>query len=730
MSSTLKTVFTGDSKQLESAYEKISKENAKLREEMEKTSSAHKHAHEEGVDWAEKLGEAIGEQAGELVKMATAYASVEKAIELVNEEIERQIELQAEAAEVSVAQGGYRAELARNLGDKSPEQFQEFLEKMEGLGLTTGATSEDMRAINDAIGMTGGDEERALATVAEALKYVPEGGAALTPIARAIEQARSITKSDDLETNYGLMASIQATSPISTTEDIAQYVFPSVQNLTTQGGSVPEAVAVASALAKGTGDLSGRKSRAGTTSFFEGVQSFFDEDKARERFENQLGHQRSLRAGEKPDETLHADLEAFAKSKGIKNVPKEMRELVKLMTDPDERPELGREFIDSRVAAFRGRAGQTFTERLHALQDDEELRRQFQSVYKADAVSRGATLAILDKSSPIAAQFEETSHAMNAIDLKQAARHQAEVIASDPHVQRMKLKRMIDEANEQYLAAAGTLAEGGILREGLAKTFKNTGMGALESKLESLAFEAQTGLGTHDTFDYVMQQMVQRRHAMRYDHHEAQMVRGEIVTPASDVRTQDPERLAKADLLDRSIQSLELLHEDMEATKQQMARARAPMEKALREIDTVRLQDEQQTLLRRTGGLVGHDINDQLIELAGSDPEQMLGHAPELRQLLAQAKNTQYDLTHRGHFVNGKFDPNAPDRDPNAYDRRQAEELGPTIAMLTKLVQVVERLDEREKHGQEQAERHHQENAAAGRQSQARAAGAKRHGRE
>lgn len=731
MSSTLKTVFTGDSKQLESAYEKISKENAKLREEMQKTSTAHKHAHEEGVDVAEKLGEAISEQVSALTEMATGYLTVEKAIELVNEEIERQIELQAEAAQTSVGQGATRAGLARNLGDKSPEEFQEYVERIERLALKTGISTDDVvAAVNDAIGMTGGDEDRALATVAEAAKYVPEGGASLTPIARAIEQARSITKSDDMERNYGLMAAIQATSPISTTEDIAQYVFPSVQNLTTQGGSVPEAVGLASALAKGTGDLSGRKSRAGTTSFYEGVQSFFEEDTARERFENQLGHQRSLRAGEKPDEKLHAELDGFLKTKGLKNLPKDLRELVKLVTDPDERPELGREFVDSQLAAFKGKAGGTFTERLHALQHDEELRQKFQSVYKADAVSRGATLAILDASSPIAAQFEQTSQAMGGIDLKEAARHQAEVITSDPHVQRMKQAHKMDELNEQFLAASQTLAEAGVLRAALKKTAQNTGMGALEGKLEGLAFEAQTGFGTHDVFDYFMTQMQNRRHALRYDHHRAQMVRGEVVTPASDVRTDDADRLAKAELLDHAIEQLAALQKDIDRTKQAAARVRAPIEKAFRDIDAARLHDEQQVALRKAAALPGVDISEQMIAAASADPEAMAGHAPDLQRLLTQAKRAQYDLTHRGHYVNGKFDPNAPDRDPNDYDRRQAKELGGTIDLLTKLVAAVERLEKREEHGQAQAERHHTENAAAGRQGAARAQGAKKRGVE
>lgn len=731
MSSTVKTVFTGDSKQLEAAYEKISKENAKLRDEMHKTADAHKHAHEEGADLAEKLGEAISEQVGALTEMATGYLTVEKAIEAVNEEIERQIELQEESAKTSIAQGAPRAALARNLGDKSPEEFREYTERIERLGLSTGVSSNDlMAAINEAIGMTGGDEERALATVAQAAKYVPEGGPALTAIARAIVQAGVITKSDDLETNYGVMAGIQAASPISTTEDIAQYVMPSVTNITAQGGTVPEAVGIASALSLGAGDLSGRKARAGTTAFYKGVQDFFNEDTARERFENELGHQRSLRAGERPDEALHAELEAFVKSKGFKSVPRDMRELVKLVTDADERPDLGREFIDQRVAAFKAKGGDTFDERLHILQNDEDLRRKFHKNFQADSVTLGGTIAILDRTSPIAAEYEKVSRETGAIDFKTAARHQGEVIASDPHIQRMKQAHKLDELNEQFLAASQALAEGGVLREGLAKTFKNTGMGALESKIEGLAFEAQTGFGTHDVFDYFMQQMVQRRQALRYDHRKAQMVRGEIVTPAFDARTEDPDRLAKAELLDHGIEELLALQKDIDRTKQAAARARAPIEKALREIDAHRLHDEQQTLLRRSGGLVGHDINDQLIDLAGSDPEQMLGHAPELRQLLAQAKNTQYDLTHRGHFVNGKWDPNAPDRDPNAYDRQQANELGGTIALLTKLVQVVERLEEREKHGQEQAERHHTENAAAGRQAQARATGAKRYGKE
>jgi hypothetical protein len=490
MSSSLETKFTGDSKHLEAAYQKIQRENVKLREEAKKTAEEHKHAGEEGIDLGEKLSESIGEQVEELVKMGAEWLTVGKAIELVNEEYERQIELAEKAADTVRDTGAQRAPVLRNLGPVSGDERREFFEQLEKISLKRGLKEDEAdQAVNFALSATGGNRDRALGLVDLAAQAAPEGGGdTVGQIARSIEQMRTVTKRDDDQANLGLLFSAQKISPIKEIENISNYAVPAAMGLTAQGASPEEAFALFSTLAKASGDVEGRRTRTAVTNLYGGLSKFFDPDAQAKRVRDQLAHQGSLQIGETPDAALQGRVGDFLKGHGFKSVPHDFKDQMQILK---ERPELGQQFVAEETGRLP--SPKSVTDQIRALQQNDELRKQFFQEFSPEAQAKGADIELLRGGSETAKQFTAQTKELQATDYRQAAGHQIETIASEPAIQRLRQHKVSEVQEEQSFAGDFAKADRGTYRQALEKMLDST---------QDYLLSSMGNWGTMKGFDY------------------------------------------------------------------------------------------------------------------------------------------------------------------------------------------------------------------------------------
>lgn len=730
MSSTLNTTFTGDSKQLEAAYQKILRENVKLREEAKKTHEEAKHHGEEQEGLGEKITESMSEQVAELGKMAVAWASVEKAVELVNEEYERQIELAEKAAEATREVGNQRGAVIRNLGPISGHQREEFFEHLEGVSLRRGLKEmEADQAVNYALSATGGDRERALELIDLAAEAAPEGGGdTVGQIARGVEQVRTVSHDEDQRANLGRLFALQKISPIKDVENVAAYTVPAVMGLTAQGASFEESGALFSALAKTSGDVEGRRTRTAVINLQAGLKKFFDPEAQEKQVRESIEHLGNLGVGEQADQGLVGRLSQFLHAQGVKNLPHDLADQVKLLK---ERPEWGQAFVSQETAGLARPT--SVTDQIRALQENEELRKQFLKGFTPEAQAKGAELELLRSGSATAQMFSEQTKALGGTDYRAGAEQQLATIGGDPYIQRMLQQRIAEVAEEQHRAGDfGRADQGGALKaieELLDQTNQGMGSGLGNWWRRKKAEYQITQLGEDPGKLYermAREQIFNLRYQPGGDvggaaasYATPEMVAGqmsdeEMAARRGITRTADPERLRKARIAEEALERWRRVHaaeaEHHEGAIHEATPANRPDLSVLWDMAPA---FEKSGLLDR-GLIAGVENNPQ------PSPD-------ETRQLLSDARAAKYDLERKGHWEDRDgtrfWAGEKTDAAPTADELKQAQSLAPVIALLEKLLEAAEK-------GNQDKAQQHRESQASARQFGARTMGQRVSGRE
>lgn len=712
MSSSLETKFTGDSKQLEAAYQKIQRENVKLREEAKKAHEEHKHAGEEQEGLLDRVSESMGEQVAELGKMALAWASVEKAVELVNEEYERQVQLAEKAAAATGGAGAQRGAVLRNLGPVSGDERKEFFERLEEIGLRRGLKEDEAdQAVNFTLSATGGDRERALELIDLAARAVPEGGGdTVGQVGRGIEQIRTASHDEDQEANLGRLFSLQKVAPIKDVENIAAYMVPAIQNMGAMGDSFEESGGLFAALAKTSGDVEGRRTRTAVTNLQGALHDFFDPEKQAKSVRDRLAHLGSLEVGEPPDEALAGRLGEFLQGRGVKmdlTHPEQLKDAVQLLK---ERPEWGQQFVGQEAA--RMPTAKTVSEQIHALQQNDELRKRFLTGggFTPEAQARGADTELLRGGSDTAKMFDEASADLKRTNYKQAAQKQLQTIASEPTIQRMQQQRIGQVAEEQSAAGDFQRADVGTALKAIEQMLDQTnqgmgsGLGNWWSQKQAQYRLTQLGEDPKKVVkEYAQRQIFNLRYAVPEGVKPSQETIGDVLSGKMSeeelarrkgiVRTTDEERLRKAKIAEEANERYQAIgrreegHEEEateEATPQSVAELRARIAEGRKQ-------------LQRTSGQAYHERTGAAVDEEGNitgDP----------------------DANYQAHRTKGSVE--------------KEKQLERQVDLQQRQLEALERLLEQFKTTQEQAAQHHNENKTTGRAGAVRASGRTAVGRE
>lgn len=730
---TNKTIFTADPTELVKAYQQIQRENLKLREESQKTAEEAKHHAEETESALDVVKESISEQVTELGKLAIGWVSVEKAVDLVKEAYERQIELAKQAAEATTETGASRASVIRNLGPISAAERREFFEQSEKIQLQTGFDEADMNEVlNYALSATGGNRERSLELAAEAGKFAPEGGAAAAQTARAIEQISFATGDRDIERSAGRLSQMQVRASIPDTENIAQYMTPAVQNMMAMGDSFEEATAAFAALAKPMGDFTGRRARTAGTTLDRAMIDFFDPEKQRKQVDAELAQVLSPRTGEEANHEYLAKVRSFLQRKGVKQTPQDeyqFAELAKELFDEKNHPEWAAEFAQQQAAEMP--TPKTFEDRLHALQQSEDLKKRFRMTYTPDAQATGAELRLLEGGTQEAQLFDQTLKDLRGTDYREAEKQTTATIASEPTIALLKQKKLAEVAEEQMKAGDFKKAQIGLAQEALHKTLSQSNQGffsGIGNWLRELGVGVATSIAGRDPNEVYAEQIREEIFGLKYDfqeesfygadrhaHAKGVLSDEELAKRMGATRTADEERLRKAKISESQFARWQTLRDDL---------AGAAFHRAEEEATPAGEGPSPRKLLEHWreesegSGVERGDLS--LLDLSG---EQLGGREKDLFKLRDEAKRAAYDLSHEGKFVEGKFDKDAPDHAPTETDLATAK-------ALEKLAEQIERLIVATEHGNHQAAQEHRENQASSRSSGARMNGQRKTGRE
>lgn len=255
-------VFSGDSdfSKIQKDFDDLSRRTARLEKENYRLKqSADKQA--------DSFGKARGQQGSLLTQgitgitqMVAGYVSLQAAIQLVTSAIQEQRAAQKDTLDAQVGQAAADATLIQNLVGISAQQKKDTIATLENLTVDLGIESATAvkAGFNEAISKAAGDVDLAMDATkraAELQRATPEN---LPTFAAGGAVLSKLIGTRDTREAYGLLAEVQARSPVSDPKELMQELPGALAAMTATDArgagrdSVREAAALMAAMGQAT----------------------------------------------------------------------------------------------------------------------------------------------------------------------------------------------------------------------------------------------------------------------------------------------------------------------------------------------------------------------------------------------------------------------------------------------------------------------------------------------
>ena len=288
MGTTTQT-FTGDSSNLEKAYQSLAKEVARLESANQKLAG-QMATQSEGVARGMKSQEnAIGSALGSLKSYAMGFASVGAAASLVNRALEEQMRLSKEIADTNIEAGKSQGDVLTNLVGVDPAEQRRILGEINRIQRDTGFGSIDElnRGAAAAISASGGDVSGALDALREAARLSVLKPEQLKTVAGGALDVRSATGIQDQRQNLGLLLSFQSAARGTGLERVARNAAPAIGSMaksvpSDQKEAARQSAALLAALSQGAKDFTLESTATAGIQLADHMTEFFTKGIAKE----------------------------------------------------------------------------------------------------------------------------------------------------------------------------------------------------------------------------------------------------------------------------------------------------------------------------------------------------------------------------------------------------------------------------------------------------------------
>ena len=274
-SGSVRIDFSGNPAGAQKAFDKLQQQVVKLRAQMAGLATASKG----GVAPLQAQKSAIAGAAQAAVGMAASYMTVFQAVRLISAEIRSLIETQRRMKEESLSLADIQISASRNLGAKTKEERDKFLEDIFAMSQETGVSEKDLTARAGAVfsARQNLSYAQAMDAVKVSARLIPESAEIGETIAVAAINMEKKTGAG-AEANLGMLKGIAATAQVVNWGDIGKNVGPAVLAGMNRGMTVAEAGAFWATMTHGREDPTGKRSKTATLKQIEQLVAMFPKE--------------------------------------------------------------------------------------------------------------------------------------------------------------------------------------------------------------------------------------------------------------------------------------------------------------------------------------------------------------------------------------------------------------------------------------------------------------------
>lgn len=254
-----------------------------------------------------------------LTKMATGWLSVSAAIKIATAAHQDKLRIEREAAEAQKGIAASQSEIL--LSVDSPVTQKKMFESLGVIAQDAGVADirNVYRAAAEALNMSGGDDQAALAAVrgaAQLTRHAPEQMGAYASGGVNIAKASGLT---DMRQNFGLMLSLGQISPVKSPALLAENATPAIRSMTAlvndpdRVRATAEAAALFGTLSNAAADKTGAVTGTSAINFAKDLRGFFEDG-----ISVGTGKKRQLIKPQADPGTLRGRIEALQKDEKLR----------------------------------------------------------------------------------------------------------------------------------------------------------------------------------------------------------------------------------------------------------------------------------------------------------------------------------------------------------------------------------------------------------------------------
>lgn len=512
MSSSLNTTFTGDSSQLEAAYQKIARENVKLREQAKAAADEAHDGHGRAARAAHEQTSAITGVLTQLGSMVSVYGVIRGAVSAVNDQIKAQIDLQKQAAAAQSAMALPRANLLQNLGGNvSPAEVEEVKRTIDaaaqkGYG-ERGTLTTAYGELASATPLLNQKQRQETFMLSARYALQPE---LVGTIAAGIGDAASLTGSTDPLENLGLIAKTAQESRSTTPQAIAQFMIPAAANIKANyGDTAAESMSLVLALQDASKDAEAHFSSTFALQMAQQAQEFTSAGRVRDLTLQRLAKEKHVGPFERHDEAFTGRLKDYFKDTGTGVDQMSVEDQIAYMEEHQEDQEY---FIASEQKHYGSELKST-RERIEHLRANKELGQEFVKDLHGEAKPLGFGKQLILNSQSEVAQIYSKELA-GGIPTGEEAKAEARRAIANMEVDPMIQARRADLAalnTADMLKESNTLgAEKARARDARKQILNATGVTGWQEYLGEFDYEAAMYAGDTKPAEALRARMAQR----------------------------------------------------------------------------------------------------------------------------------------------------------------------------------------------------------------------------
>lgn len=278
--------FTGDSRGLEQAYEKLVRSNVKLEEQNRKLSDQSKRGNQIARGGLREQDDLTGRVISRVGALAGSWLSVQSAITLAREAFEQYERLQAEAKGTQQTVGQSQAAVLQNLSGETTEAKRQFLDDIKAVQART--RFPDIKALNAAaasgVSASAGDLPGTLAAMEASARLSRADAAEIEDFVGGALDMRKASGLDDARANLGLLLTAGTASRVTNLGMQARNIAPAALSaVATAPEQDPREAAIEggrlfAALSTAAVDLEGRATRTAQIQFLTQLREFFKDE--------------------------------------------------------------------------------------------------------------------------------------------------------------------------------------------------------------------------------------------------------------------------------------------------------------------------------------------------------------------------------------------------------------------------------------------------------------------